>query len=491
MPAGEGDDHGHHHPETLAELVGELLGIERPALDEGSVAAEAHEGRELVILLRQADLEVMPRHRFVQVQRLHAPGVAHRQVVGVVEKYAGPRSVGGALDIAACGIALGAVVGHRADLERGLGDQRELLAHAQVHPLADRLIALAQRVCALGLEARVGAQEGEEFGQGTGETDRLLLRLHLAQDTLHFGQSQIVDIIRGQRQRRVALDRVVVHRRAARQRRGADAVARRGQILLHQEIAHLRVRRDDHVLDLRGIGGTQPCLIGLANPLRELLDRRIEDRSFDALRDQLVELADHVAHDQLGLDDLALHPFAKQRDHPVIGRRIFNVAFEVVVVVGNVLERCRPLPRREIRVEGLEAGEMVHRQIFADAHDRGREALKSTFLIGLEHVIGDLVDRTQPGPIDALERGEIPLGCRLLRCGKGIGIIVTEPVGVTHVTAEDRHQRLALEHRLVAGVEQCPELGILCALTRLGCRRLLRRCRSGENGAAGKQAGEH
>ena len=24
MPAGEGDDHGHHHPETLAELVGEL-----------------------------------------------------------------------------------------------------------------------------------------------------------------------------------------------------------------------------------------------------------------------------------------------------------------------------------------------------------------------------------------------------------------------------------------------------------------------------------
>lgn len=24
MPAGEGDDHGHHHPETLGELVGEL-----------------------------------------------------------------------------------------------------------------------------------------------------------------------------------------------------------------------------------------------------------------------------------------------------------------------------------------------------------------------------------------------------------------------------------------------------------------------------------
>src|SRR5215217_6529375 len=42
--------------------------IEPPAFDVGGVAAEAHEIGQALILLRQADLEVMPWRAFVQIK---------------------------------------------------------------------------------------------------------------------------------------------------------------------------------------------------------------------------------------------------------------------------------------------------------------------------------------------------------------------------------------------------------------------------------------
>ena len=56
-----------------AELRPQAFGIERPAFNIGGIAAIALERRQLVILLCEADLEMMPRRAFVKEQGLHAP----------------------------------------------------------------------------------------------------------------------------------------------------------------------------------------------------------------------------------------------------------------------------------------------------------------------------------------------------------------------------------------------------------------------------------
>src|SRR3546814_17078414 len=66
-----------------AERRPQRLGIERPALDEGGVAAEAHEGGKRLILLGEADLEMVAGRAFVEVERLHEIGSAScRERVG-------------------------------------------------------------------------------------------------------------------------------------------------------------------------------------------------------------------------------------------------------------------------------------------------------------------------------------------------------------------------------------------------------------------------
>ena len=57
------------HPHVVAER----FGVERPALDEGGVPAEAHERGQRLILLRQADLEVVARRTLVQEQAYSHP----------------------------------------------------------------------------------------------------------------------------------------------------------------------------------------------------------------------------------------------------------------------------------------------------------------------------------------------------------------------------------------------------------------------------------
>ena len=63
-------------------------------VDERGGAAKPHEGGQTCILLRQADLEVVPRRAFVQVQRDIACRQPARQVIGVEIESAGPGAVG-------------------------------------------------------------------------------------------------------------------------------------------------------------------------------------------------------------------------------------------------------------------------------------------------------------------------------------------------------------------------------------------------------------
>src|SRR3546814_3220346 len=70
--------------------------------------------------------------RFMQEQVLRVPGLAGRQVVGVDVEDAGARTILAGRHVAAAGGGLGTVRFHRADLERRLGHQRELLGDALV-----------------------------------------------------------------------------------------------------------------------------------------------------------------------------------------------------------------------------------------------------------------------------------------------------------------------------------------------------------------------
>ena len=152
-----------------AELVPERLGIERPALDEGGVAAEAHEGGQRLVLVGEADLEMVAGRAFVQIERLHARGPPRGQIVGVVVEDAGPRAVRRAVLIGAAGLVALAEGLDLADLQPGARDGREDLADARVDPAADRVIAVAQPFAARRLEAAVGADEVEELGERAGE----------------------------------------------------------------------------------------------------------------------------------------------------------------------------------------------------------------------------------------------------------------------------------------------------------------------------------
>jgi hypothetical protein len=158
---------------------------------------------------------VVAGRRFVEVERLDPRRGARRQVVGVVIEDARPGAVRRAAIVGAAGVGLLAIGGHGPDLELGFRHGREKLADAQVHPLADRLILLAQPVLGLRLELRRRADVVEELGKAALEADLVLDRLHLAPDPRDFAQAQIVDIVRIERQRRVLLDEMAVELRPA------------------------------------------------------------------------------------------------------------------------------------------------------------------------------------------------------------------------------------------------------------------------------------
>src|SRR6187402_1124445 len=118
----------------------------------------------------------------VEEQRLHLPRQPRRQVVAVIIEYAGARAIGGARIVGAAGGGLFLIGRHRADLEWGLRQGRELVGDAQFDLGLDREIAVAQRDRARGLEARARPQEGEELLGASLEADDLLLLVQFAPD---------------------------------------------------------------------------------------------------------------------------------------------------------------------------------------------------------------------------------------------------------------------------------------------------------------------
>ena len=74
-----------------AEFLAERFGIKRPALDVGDIEGpEAPELRQVGVLLRDRNLEMMARGSFVQRQCLHSVRRQALRCQGVDVKDAGP-----------------------------------------------------------------------------------------------------------------------------------------------------------------------------------------------------------------------------------------------------------------------------------------------------------------------------------------------------------------------------------------------------------------
>ena len=285
-------------------------------------------------------------------------------------------------------------------------------------------------------------------------------------------EAKLVHLLCLQRQRGVRFDQIGIERVAARHPAQPDAVARLGEIFALQEVAHPLVRGLDDILDLLRVGGTQARLVGWRYRRRKGLDRAVEDRTLDALLQQVVELLDHVADDELGLDDALRLALPEQDDRSVERGSVSRVALQIVLVIEEGLEGCRALPAREFGVERLDSVEMVEREQFEQREQFGRITAQADLRLLLEHIVGDLVDIGQLGAVDAREAAQVGLRRGLL----GEQLLFREPVaqtvGIAQVAAEDRLDRVAPEAGLVAVVKQLLQPGVLGGITRLRRRRL-------------------
>ena len=243
-----------------AHRVAQCFGIERPAFDIGRVTAEPHEGGQIGVFLRKADLEMMARRAFVQIQRDIAGRQAARQIIGVEIERARARSIRGAGIVRSARFELFAIFFVWLDLERCLGNEREIFADLRINLLADIVVSLRQRLAAFRLELRVGANVVEKLVERAFETDLLLDFFHPVLDPRDFGQTEIVQIVRLQGQRGRIFDKLSIEFSPTLHLRQAHRVARDRHIFVPQEIAKASV----NCIDFSGPGSVflgQPGLV--------------------------------------------------------------------------------------------------------------------------------------------------------------------------------------------------------------------------------------
>jgi hypothetical protein len=148
------------------------------------------------------------------------------------------------------------------------------------------------------------------------------------------------------------------------------------------------------------------------------------------------------------------------------------VPLQIVLKVGERLERCRAIAAGEAGVESVGAEEVVHRPDRGQRQHVRLEPAQGVPGRKIEHVVGDLVGGVELGARDRMKRGEVGLGRGALRGVIFVGNPVAEPVGVAQVAAEDGVERIALEARLVAGLEQLEQTVMRALLGNHGRRDL-------------------
>jgi len=119
-----------------------------------------------------------------------------------------------------------------------------------------------QFVGSLGVELRVGAQEGQELREAALEFDLLDDAVHFLLDARYFLQSDLVDLLRGEVQGGVLVDLLPVVRLAVGHGFGSQGGTGLRNVLVDEERAQPGEGRHHAGADgLAGLG-LQPCLLG-------------------------------------------------------------------------------------------------------------------------------------------------------------------------------------------------------------------------------------
>ena len=230
-----------------------------------------------------------------------------------------------------------------------------------------------------------------------------------------------MQIVGRKRQRGRAFDHMGIELFAALHLAQADAFAGHRQIIVAQEVAQ-PFMRGVKLFRLGFVGRGQSRLVCRREILGEGLHRFHEHRIRQRNRQQRVELLDNPVDGQPGFDHTRFHPLTRACYRAVGDRDIVVMTAEVVLVIGDRLELRRAIATGEVRVKGVEAGEMVDRAHFGQFADFVGLAAQRRFLIILEHVIGQLIGFTQLRPVDLREKREIELGigprCKEHRIGE-------------------------------------------------------------------------
>ena len=269
-----------------------------------------------------------------------------------------------------------------------------------------------------------------------------------------------MEVVGGKRQRGRVLDHLRIELVPALHLAEADAVARHRQIFVAQEIAHCGIGRVEFG-GLFGIGLGQPGLVRVGEVFGEVLHRLHVLRFLDRDRQQRVELLDHEADGELGLDHAAFHAFAELADRALGDLDIVVVAREVVFVIRQRLELRRGIAAREIGIEGVEAGEMVDRAHFGQRADFIGLPAQRRFLVIFEHIVGELVGVAQLAAIDQRQLGKIELRVEAVGIEGRIGQEIAQPVGIAIVAAEQPAQRIEFEAARIGFGEQSDQLVVL------------------------------
>ena len=179
-----------------AGLPGDAFGIKAPAFAEGGRVVFLPEARLAFHFLSEGNLQVVTGHRLMRrkrrefikwtlLQRVGIDEIAALAALGRVPLRVAPRGVSGR-DRERNGIDRIAERRQLAEPERQDG----------IDPVRDLLGLGHQLGVGLGIELRIGAQEGLELGKRARKARLRHHALHFSPDTGHFGEADGVDLFR-------------------------------------------------------------------------------------------------------------------------------------------------------------------------------------------------------------------------------------------------------------------------------------------------------
>ena len=388
----------------------------------------------------------MAGHALVQLQGLQGRDGARVQHGHVEEQDAGLRSIR----------RTGAVVARaplitqrrqRTQLECGTRTTREQLRH----PLPDLFLdafEVADEVFGFGIvELGPGADVFEEGRQVAVEAGRLARLLHRGADPGHFGQADLVDLLRAHRGGGVLDQQGCIDPPAVLHRPQACALGGDRQVAVAQERAPALVGRRGAALDDPAVRGRQAGAVCRPNGVGETRDRGVEGILLDRQLQEGFDLRQDVVHHHLGLV-VALGHALLQAIHRTV--HVAGEALQLGQPPFVVFDRLEADARQVVGELDVQAEGGVQRHQVADRVDAAVDVAQRLLGLVAERVVGNLVLLAQGGAVDAGQPRQFGALVGRQLPGKGLALRIDEDGPGRGQAALGETQRMERVVRLLA-----------------------------------------